>query len=122
MAVLVSDVKPSDAFLALASAFSLPSIPLWPTVYCIISLYLADFLLLCSWFAILSILYVMWCPRFLSPELKLPVQWKIHNEFHSSLLLPYHETKEHGHNFAEPPSELIKGQPEWEVEEILNSR
>jgi hypothetical protein len=37
-------------------------------------------------------------------------------------LLPYHETKEHGHNFTEPPPKLIEGQPEWEVEEILNSR
>jgi len=36
--------------------------------------------------------------------------------------LPYHETKEHGHNFPEPAPELIEGQPEWEVEEILNSR
>jgi len=36
--------------------------------------------------------------------------------------LPYHETKEHGCNFPEPTPELIGGQPEWEVEEILNSR
>jgi len=36
--------------------------------------------------------------------------------------LPYHETKEHGPNFPEPAPELIEGQPEWEVEEILNSR
>jgi len=54
--------------------------------------------------------------------LALPKQWKIHNAFHGSLLLPYHETKEHGHNFPEPVPELIEGQPEWEVEEILNSR
>jgi len=54
--------------------------------------------------------------------LALPTQWKIHNAFHGSLLLPYHETKEHGHNFPEPAPELIEGQPEWEVEEILNSR
>ena len=36
--------------------------------------------------------------------------------------MPYHETKEHGHNFPEPAPELIEGQPEWEVKEILNSR
>jgi hypothetical protein len=42
--------------------------------------------------------------------------------FHGSLLLPYHKTKEHGHNFSELPSKLIEGQPEWEVEEILDSR
>jgi hypothetical protein len=42
--------------------------------------------------------------------------------FYGSLLPPYHETKEHGCNFTKPPSELIEGQPEWEVEEILDSR
>jgi hypothetical protein len=54
--------------------------------------------------------------------LDLLAQWKIHNAFHRNLLLPYHKTKEHGHNFAEPPLKLIEGQPEWEVEEILDSR
>src|SRR5882672_7387725 len=55
-------------------------------------------------------------------RLELPAQWKIHNAFHGSLLLPYYKTKEHGRNFPEPAPELIEGQPEWEVEEILNSR
>jgi hypothetical protein len=32
------------------------------------------------------------------------------------------KTKEHGNNFSEPPPELIEGQPEWEVEEILDFR
>src|SRR5487761_1662692 len=55
-------------------------------------------------------------------RLELPAQWRIHNAFHASLLLPYQETPEHGRNFAEPPPDLVEGQPEWEVEDILNSR
>ena len=56
-----------------------------------------------------------------SYKLALPPQWKIHNVFHASLLLPYVETEEHGRNFEEPPPELIDGEPEWEVEQILGS-
>src|SRR5579863_6416939 len=52
-------------------------------------------------------------------RLELPPQWRIHNAFHVSLLLPYQETLEHGRNFEEPPSDLVDGQPEWEVEKIL---
>jgi len=55
-------------------------------------------------------------------HLELPTQWKIHNTFHGSLLLPYYETEEHGRNFPEPTPDLIEGQPEWEVEDILDSR
>jgi transposase InsO family protein len=54
--------------------------------------------------------------------LKLPPQWKIHNVFHASLLTPYNETTTHGPNFQEPPPDLIDGQPEWEVEQILGAR
>ena len=54
--------------------------------------------------------------------MELPTNWKIHNAFHASLLLPYQETKEHGRNFLEPLPELIEGQPEWEVEKVLDSR
>jgi hypothetical protein len=55
-------------------------------------------------------------------QLEFRAQWKIYNAFHGSLLLPYHKTKEHGCNFAKPPPKLIEEQPEWEVEEILDSR
>jgi Chromo (CHRromatin Organisation MOdifier) domain len=55
-------------------------------------------------------------------QLALPLQWRIHNVFHTSLLTPYKETEEHGDNFTQPPPELIKGQEEYEVEQIMNSR
>jgi Chromo (CHRromatin Organisation MOdifier) domain len=55
-------------------------------------------------------------------RLKLPPQWKIHNVFHMSLLTYYNETEEHGRNFAQPAPELIKGEEEYKVEQVLNSR
>ena len=55
-------------------------------------------------------------------HLELLAQWRIHNAFHASLLLLYQETPEHGQNFTEPPPNLVEGQPEWEVEDILDSR
>jgi hypothetical protein len=55
-------------------------------------------------------------------QLALPPQWHIHNVFHASLLTPYKETEEHGDNFAQPPLELIEGQEEYKVEQIMNLR
>jgi hypothetical protein len=52
-------------------------------------------------------------------KLSLPSYWKIHNIFHASLLMPYHETQQHGPNFLEPPPDIMEGEPEWEVERIL---
>ena len=57
-----------------------------------------------------------------SYQLKLPPQWKIHNVFHATLLTPYKETALNGHQSQEPAPELIDGQPEWEVEQILRVR
>ena len=54
--------------------------------------------------------------------LKLPSQWRIHPVFHASLLMPYKETPIHGANFPEPPPDLIEGEQEWEVEQILSAR
>ena len=42
--------------------------------------------------------------------------------FHIDLLTPYHETEMHGANFTQPPPDLIDGEEEYEVEEILDSR
>jgi Chromo (CHRromatin Organisation MOdifier) domain len=55
-------------------------------------------------------------------RLKLPPQWKIHDTFHASLLMPYKETDTHRANFPQPAPDLIDGQEEWEVEKVLDSR
>ena len=55
----------------------------------------------------------------LSYQLKLPITWKIHPVFHTSLLSPYHKTKVHGPNFPTPPPDLIDNEEEYEVERIL---
>ena len=63
--------------------------------------------------------------KVLSPityQLELPPQWKIHDMFHVDLLTPYRETELHGPNFTRPPPDLIDGEEEYEVEEILQSR
>ena len=55
-------------------------------------------------------------------RLKLPLSWKgVHPVFHVSKLYPYHEDPEKP-NFPEPPPDVIEGVPEYEVEEILQSR
>ena len=58
-------------------------------------------------------------------QLTLPKQWKqkgIHDMFHANLLTPYHETEAHGINYLEPPPDVIKGEEEYEVERILDSK
>ena len=55
-------------------------------------------------------------------RLELPSHWKIHDVFHAKLLYLYKETEEHGENFTKPPPDLIDGEPEWEVEQILDMR
>jgi len=55
-------------------------------------------------------------------QLELPSQWKIHNVFHTSLLTPYVETEQHRPNYPEPPPDIIKGEPEFEVEQIVGSQ
>jgi hypothetical protein len=55
-------------------------------------------------------------------QLEIPRQWKIHNVFHANLLMPYKETELHGPNFTRPPPDLIDGEPEYEVEKILDAQ
>ena len=55
-------------------------------------------------------------------RLELPASWKIHNAFHAAVLHPYKEMAIHGPNFPEPPPDLVKGQEEWEVDNVLASR
>src|SRR6266478_4932778 len=55
-------------------------------------------------------------------QLALPVNWRIHNVFHASLLNPYYETNAHGPNFTCPPPDLIEGEEEYEVERIVAHR
>src|SRR6266481_5644391 len=55
-------------------------------------------------------------------QLALPASWRIHDVFHASLLNPYHETKAHGPNFTHPPPDLIEGEEEYEVEQIVAHR
>ena len=55
-------------------------------------------------------------------RLELPANWKIHNAFHAAVLHPYKEMAIHGPNFPEPPPDLVEGQEEWEVDNVLASR
>jgi hypothetical protein len=55
-------------------------------------------------------------------RLQLPAQWKIHNTFHAALLHPYRTTELYRKEFPEPPPDLIAGQEEWEVENVLALR
>jgi Chromo (CHRromatin Organisation MOdifier) domain len=54
--------------------------------------------------------------------IKLPPYWKIHDVFHTLLLLPYTETTEHSQNYPKPVLELIDDQPKYKVEQVLGSR
>jgi hypothetical protein len=47
---------------------------------------------------------------------------KIHDVFHIDLLTPFTETQAYGETHPHPPPELIDGEEEYEVEEILNDR
>jgi len=53
-------------------------------------------------------------------QLALPLTWKIHDMFHTSLLSPYCETTAYSPNFSRPPPDLINDEEQYEVEQIRN--
>ena len=58
----------------------------------------------------------------LSYQLEILKSWKIHLVFHTSHLTLYKEYDIHGPNFPQPPPDLINGEEEYEVEQILKHR
>jgi hypothetical protein len=54
--------------------------------------------------------------------IELPHLMKIHNVFHVDLLTPYHETDAYEEAYSQPPPELIDGEQEYEVEEIIDDQ
>jgi hypothetical protein len=55
-------------------------------------------------------------------HIDLPHMMKIHNVFHVDLLTPYHETDAYREAYSQPPPELIDGQTEYKVKEIIDDR
>jgi hypothetical protein len=55
-------------------------------------------------------------------RLDLPPNWKIHNVFHASVLHPCKQTSINPNQHEEPTPELVEGQEEYEVEQILGTR
>ena len=55
-------------------------------------------------------------------RLQLPETMKINNVFHVNLLTPYYETNAYGPQPIQPPPELIDGEEEYEVEDIIDDR
>ena len=54
-------------------------------------------------------------------HLNLPTSMKIHNVFHTDLLLPYKETEQYGTPYTRPPP-IIDSEEEYKIENILEVR
>src|SRR5271154_7089371 len=56
-------------------------------------------------------------------QLELPPQWRIHDVFHTVLLDPHQQNDIEGRKQLVPqPPDIVEGTPEYEVEEILDSK
>jgi hypothetical protein len=55
-------------------------------------------------------------------HITLPPSMKIHDVFHVDLLMPYTRTTAYGKPYLHPPPEMIDGEEEYEVEDILMHR
>jgi hypothetical protein len=55
----------------------------------------------------------------LAYRLELPTHWKIHNVFHASKMKEYHGG---GRPATEPVTDLVEGEPEYDVEDVLKVR
>ena len=55
-------------------------------------------------------------------ELKLPDNWTIHPVFHASLLSPCHETDAHGPLHPQLPPDLVDGEEEYKIENIVGHK
>ena len=53
-------------------------------------------------------------------HIELPQTMKIHNVFHIDLLIPHCQTEAYGETYCQPPPELIDGEEEYEIEEIID--
>ena len=52
--------------------------------------------------------------------IELPQTMKIHNVFHIDLLIPHCQTKAYRETYCQPPPELIDGEEEYEIKEIID--
>ena len=55
-------------------------------------------------------------------KLRLPKTWRVHDVFHASLLTPQIITPEYGAPADPPLPELVDGESEYEVENILQHK
>ena len=53
-------------------------------------------------------------------HIELPQMMKIHNVFHVDLLIPHCQTEAYGETYCQPPPELIDGEEEYKIEEIID--